>query len=75
MPQQAAGDPERLSAEVETGKQIIQNVVIVSSVESDFMGAARLRQGANNIERLIAIERRDLNRDHIFDLNELRQNS
>jgi hypothetical protein len=43
MPQQAAGDPEwssdmRPSAEVKRCKQIVQNVVIVSGVQSDFLG-------------------------------------
>ena len=71
MSQQAAGNSERLSAEVKLREQVVQNVVIVSGVESDFLGAARLRQGANNVERLIAIKRRDLNRDDIFDLNKL----
>jgi len=40
-------------------------------VESDFLGPARRRHGSNHVKRLIAIERSDLNRDYIFNLNEL----
>ena len=39
MPQQAAGDSERLSAKVKLREQVVQKVVIVSCVESDFRGA------------------------------------
>jgi hypothetical protein len=68
MSQQAAGNPNGLSAKVESGKQIVQHVVIVSRVESDFMGAPRLRQKANHVERLVTIERRDFNGDYVLDL-------
>ncbi len=37
MAQQAAGDSKRLSAEVKLREQIVQNVVIVSGIESDFL--------------------------------------
>jgi hypothetical protein len=40
MPQQAAGDSQRFSAEVKLREQVVQNVVIVSGVESDLLGAA-----------------------------------
>ena len=71
MPQQAAGDSERLSAEVKPREQVIQNVVIISRVESDFLGAARLRQSADHVERLIAVKGSDLDRDDVFNFNEL----
>jgi hypothetical protein len=40
MAQQAAGNSEWLSAKVELREQVVQNVVIVSGVQSDFLGAA-----------------------------------
>ena len=36
-----------------------------------FAGAAGLRNGANDVERLIAVKRCDLNRDDVFNLYEL----
>jgi hypothetical protein len=71
MPQQAAGDSEGLSAEGKLREQVVQNVVIVSCVKSHFLGATGLRQGTNNIQRLIAVKRCDLNRDDVFNLDEL----
>src|SRR5579872_1218132 len=40
MPQQTADDSDRLSAEVKLRDQVVQNVVVVSRVQSDFVRAA-----------------------------------
>src|SRR5450631_65091 len=39
MPKQTARDSERLSSEVKLCEQVVENVVIVSCVESDFLSA------------------------------------
>src|SRR5215471_4720752 len=71
MPQQAANDSERFGAEVELREQVVQDVVIVPCVERDFTRAAGLRQGANDIKRLIAVKGCDLDRDDVFNFYEL----
>ena len=57
------------TAEIETGQEVRQNVVVVSGVESDVPGAAGLNDGPDHIQRLISIKWRDLDGNHIFDLH------
>ena len=71
MSEQAAGKADALTAEIKPRQQIVQNVVIVSGVESDLLGAAGLRERSNNVDGLVAIERCNLDRDDVLDLKKL----
>src|ERR1700731_116526 len=48
--------------------EIHHNIVIVAGIERDV--ASRLRHGPHNIERLVAIERSNLNGDYVIDFRE-----
>ena len=59
MAQQAARKTKLLAAEIIGGKQIEQNIVVVAGVQRDFMGAPGFGEGADDIESLVAVERRN----------------
>ena len=71
MPKQTAHDAasDRLSllSERVRREQIQDDVVIVAGVKGDVV-ALGLDHGADHVQRLIAIERRDFDGDDIFDL-------
>ena len=52
------------------GHQVVHDGVVVPGVEGDVV-AARLGDGADDVEGLVAVERGDLDRDHALDLGEL----
>jgi hypothetical protein len=58
------------SLESERSKEIQNDVIIISGIKSDIL-APRFRHGAKDVERLIAIKRRDLDRHDIVNFNEL----
>ena len=70
--QQPADDPRaRLGRrpEAERRQQVEHDVVVVAGVEGDVV-AAGLGDGADHVERLVAVERGDLDRDDALDLGE-----
>ena len=69
MAQQSANDSSAFAAETVLGQEIHQNAVIVAGVQRDV--ASGFGYGSHNIDGLIAIERRHLDRDHILDVYEL----
>ena len=71
MSEQSARNSHLLRAEVKGSQQIEQDVVVVAGVEGDVLNAPGLRQGAHDVDGLIAIEGRHLDRDHVFDFEEL----
>src|SRR5690348_12966314 len=68
MSEQATSNPYGISTEIEESEQVIQNVVIVSGVKSDVLGAARLDKGAYHVERLITIKRCYLDCHYVVNL-------
>ena len=50
------------SPESKGREQVHDDVVVVAGVQRDLVGAARFSHGAHDVDRLIAIERRDLDR-------------
>src|SRR5205823_2551933 len=78
--QEAAHDADASATKIERRHQVEQEVVIVSGVQRDLVGAAGIGDGAHDVDSLVAIEWRDFNRDYVFDFGELapklvRQNS
>ena len=72
LAEQPAHDARRALAVAERREgreQVEHDLVVVAGVERD-VRAARIRDGAQHVERLIAIERRDLDRDHLRNLGE-----
>ena len=71
--QQPADDPALDRAarprEAVRRQQVQHDVVVVAGVERDVV-AARLGHGADDVERLVAVERRDLDGDDVLDLGE-----
>ena len=70
MPQQPADDSPLSAAQSKRREQVHHDVVVIAGVERDVV-TPRVDHGADNIDRLIAIERRDLDRGNIFDLGKL----
>src|SRR5215203_4277733 len=56
-------------AEPERGNQIADDVVVVPRVEGDIV-PSRVGQGTDDVERLIAVERCDFDRNHVRYLDE-----
>src|SRR5262249_6412841 len=71
MPEQAASKTDVPTVEVKNGAEIIENVVVVARVERNFVCAAGFGEGANDVDRLIAIEGRDFDGDYVFDAEKL----
>ena len=73
MPEQAADDAADDGAagalEAERRHQVGDDVVVVARVERDVV-AAGVDDRADDVERLVAVEGRDLDRDHALDLGE-----
>src|SRR5450432_1318857 len=73
LAQQPAGNARRARTVTEWrkgGEQIEHDLIIVSGVERD-VGAPGVRHRSHDLERLVAIERRDLDRDHLRNLREV----
>src|SRR5262245_12282035 len=70
MPEQtaddAAFDPLSAHGKAKRREEIKEDVVVVARVERDVI-AADFRDSADHIERLVAIERRDLDGDDVLD--------
>ena len=45
-------------------------MVVVAGIERDAVGGAGLDHAAHHVERAVAVERRDLDRDHVLDRRE-----
>src|SRR5450755_1030838 len=69
--QQSAHDAHPLTEEIVLGQQINHYVVVISGVKGDVLIAAAFDNSANYIQRVIPIERRDLDSDHIWNLGKL----
>src|SRR6202030_1195623 len=69
--EQSTYDASLAAAEIELREQVGNDVVVVAGVERDFRGASGLYHCAHDIQRLIAVERRDFNSDDILDFREL----
>ena len=54
----------------ERREQIEHDVVVVAGVERDAVGGAGLDHAAHDVEGAVAVERRDLDRDHVLDRRE-----
>ena len=67
--EQSAENSCALAAEVEFGQKIGNDVVVIAGVECHVVSPA-LDDRADNIECLIAIERRDLDGDYLWNLCE-----
>src|SRR3982751_260916 len=52
------------------GQQVDDDAVVIARVERDVV-APGVRNGADNVDRLISVERRDLDRPHVRHLGEL----
>ena len=59
--------PRRTS---ERRHQVEHDVVVVSGVERDAVSAPAADHAADDVERAVAVERRDLDRHDLFDLGE-----
>ena len=70
MAEQAAAETDGAGGEAEFGEQIGDDVVVVAGVERDLGGASALGNGAGNVDGLVAVERRDLDRAHGGDFAE-----
>lgn len=70
--EEAANDAEffEVAVDLETigREQVHYDVVVIAGVERDF--AARFRDGANDVQCVVAIEGRDFDRHDILDLDE-----
>ena len=64
-------DPNSLIPERKRRQQVVQDIVVISGIERDFLSAAGFSQSAHDVDRLIPIEGSDLDCDHIVDLGEL----
>ncbi len=51
-------------------QEVEQDVVVVAGVERDLVGPSGLRHGAEHVERLVPVERRDFDGDDVRDLGE-----
>ena len=58
-----------VNRENKRGQQIHFKVVVVTCVKGDL--SARFRHRASDVQSLVAVERRDLDRHHIINLSEL----
>ena len=70
MPKQSAHNSYPLIVEIKCRKQVNQNVVVISGVQRDLLGAPRMGQCAYHIDGLVAIEWCNLNGNHVLDLKE-----
>ena len=61
--------PSSADGEAERREQVGDDVVVVAGVERDVV-APGLGDGPDDVERLVAVERRDLDRDDVLDLGE-----
>src|SRR5438034_3780069 len=69
MSEQPADDAPVFAGKMMRGEQIHHDVVVVAGVEGDVV-APGVGNGANHVDRLVAIERRHLDRDDVLDLGE-----
>src|ERR1039458_4297194 len=69
-PQQPALDPQDAAPDPERSEEVHDNAVVVPRVQRDLRGASGIRHRANHIERLVSVERRDLDGDHVLHLRE-----
>ena len=67
LAQQPPGNESSAAAEAKRREQIHDDVVVVAGIEGDILAAGRT-DGANDVERLVAVERRDLDRHHLGNL-------
>ena len=49
MSKQTAGEPKRLSAELEAGEQVQDNVIVIAGIEGDLACAAGCSDSAQNV--------------------------
>ncbi len=74
MAEQPALDPHHGLAAVvaydERREQVEHDVIVIPGIERDALGGAGLDHAAHHVERAVAIERRDLDRDDVLDLGE-----
>src|SRR6185312_4169964 len=72
MAEQAAGDPEldrrAVAREAERGQEIEHDAVVIAGIERDALLGARLDDAAHHVEGAVAVEGRDLHRDHRLEL-------
>src|SRR5215468_3971184 len=71
MAQQAAGKTNWTGAKIKLDQKVEQDVVIIAGIQSNLVGAARVGDGAHDINRVIAVEWCNLHRNHILDLGKL----
>jgi hypothetical protein len=71
MAQQSPDNACAPAAEIEFSQQITENIVIIAGVKSDIVTPSTLDYGANHIESLIAVKRRDFDGDNISNFGEL----
>src|SRR3954453_17535241 len=69
MPEQAAHDAPVFVGEAVRREQVEHDVVVITGVERDVV-AARVGDGADNVDGLVPVERRDLYGDDVLDLGE-----
>src|SRR5687767_1775634 len=69
MPEQPADDSQPSLAHRILRKQVNNDCVVVARVQCDLRGAARLGDSADDIEGLVSIEGRDLDRHDVWHFN------
>src|SRR4029077_5406421 len=69
--QQSAGDTHGLLAEAEWREQVDCDAIVVSGVERDLAGAARLGERAHHVKRLVTVERSHFDGYDVLDLDKL----
>ena len=79
MAEQAAAEigarGHALVAQIERQREIEQDVVVIAGIERDAVERAGGRDAAQDVERAVAVERRDLDGDDVVDLAKRRQKS
>src|SRR5262245_29003977 len=58
-------------ADPKLGQQISHDVVVIAGVKRDFVMSAAVSQRARHVQCLVTVERRDLYRRDVFDLEEI----
>src|SRR5579864_197806 len=71
LTQQTAHNSKSLAAKIERRPKIVQDVIVVTGVQRDLGCTARLGHSANHIDGPIAVERCNLDGNHVFDFHEL----
>src|SRR5271157_1259258 len=70
LAEEAACKANSISTKIKFSQKIEKNVVVISCVERDFSSTPGFGYGASDIERVIAVERSNLDCDQVFNFRQ-----